>query len=87
MEEKGIKTIEKTLKNYKGEDVMISIFHKLYGNQKMKCRFDYIFDEKRVGFCANDQEIYLDRANIVNCGVEDGIYFADDVTEIKIVKM
>lgn len=76
--------LEEKLREYKGEDATISIFHKLYGGQKLQTKLDYIFDDQRVGFRINKQEIYIDRNRIVDYGIKDGIYFADDIMEIKI---
>ena len=85
MEIKGINILEKELKRYKGVDVIIGIVHKLYGNQKLRCCLDYIFDKDRIGFRANNQqEIFIYRGDIVDYGVKDGIYFADDVMKINI---
>ena len=85
METKGISILGKELKKYNGEDAIISIFHKLYGDQKIKCRLNYICDENRVGFKSKDgQEIFIYKYKINHYGIEDGIYFADDVMEIKI---
>ena len=62
MEIKGINILEKELKKYKGADVMIDICHNLYGNQKVKCCLDYIFDKNRVGFKTGSQyEIFIYR--------------------------
>lgn len=85
MEIKGINIIEKALKQHKGEDATISISHKLYGDQKIKCKLDYIFDEVRIGFrVKSGQEIFVCKNNLVNYGTKDGIYFADDLMEIRI---
>lgn len=85
MEKKGICTIEKAFKKYKGEGATISIFHKLYGDQKIKCKLNYIFDDERIGFKANeDHEIFVYRNEIVDYGIKDGIYFADNVMKIYI---
>lgn len=83
--EKGIK-IE--LEKYKGADVIIDIAHKLYGNQKIRCCLDYIFDEQRIGFKAkNGQEVFIYRVDLVDYGIKDGIYFADDVMKIYIKRI
>lgn len=85
MEKKGINIIEEALKKHNGKDATISISHKLYGNQKLKLELDCIFDDNRVGFrVKNGQEIFVYRNEIVNYGTKDGIYFADDLMEIKI---
>lgn len=83
--EKGIK-IE--LEKYKGADVIIGIAHKLYGNQKIRCCLDYIFDEQRIGFKAkNGQEVFIYRVDLVDYGIKDGIYFADDIMKIYIKRI
>lgn len=83
----GINIVEKALKKYNGRDVCINTFHKLYGGkQKIKCKLNYIFDNNRIGFCINEQEIYIDRKRLTNFSVSDDICFADDVMEIRITK-
>ena len=86
MEIKGINIIEKVLREHKGEDATISISHKLYGGtQKIKLKLDYIADGSRVGIrVKNGQEIFVYKNEIVDYGTKDGIYFADDIMEIKI---
>ena len=85
MDKRDINTIEEILKKYNGEDVVINTSHKLYGAQKIKCKLDYIFDAERVGFRVNSgQNIFVHRNEIVDYGIKDGIYFADDLMEIKI---
>ena len=59
MKIKGIYNVEKALKRYNGDDVVISISHALYGGQKLKCKLDCICDKQRVGFCIGDQEIFV----------------------------
>lgn len=86
METKGINIIEEALRKHQGEDATISIFHKLYGGeQKIKAKLDYIFDESRIGFRIKDgQEKFIYRNELISYGIEDGIYFADDLMEIRI---
>ena len=82
---KGINILEKTLRENKGVDACISISHKLYGPQKIKCELDYIFDNERIGFrVKNGQEIFIYKSDIVDYNIEDGIYFADNIMEINI---
>lgn len=88
MEIKGIYIIKEALKKYSKESVLINTFHKLYGKQNIVCKLDYIFDEKRVGFkTANGQEIFIYRDEIVDYGIKDGIYFADSLMKIQIIKI
>lgn len=84
MKIKGIYNVEKALKRYNGENAIVSISHALYGDQKLKCKLDCIFDEQRVGFRIGNQEIFVYRNEIVDCGIEGDIYFADDLMKIKI---
>lgn len=82
---KGINILEETLRENKGVDAIISIYHKLYGSQKIRCNLDYIFDSERIGFrVKNGQEIFIYRSDIIDYGVKDGIYFADNIMEINI---
>ena len=85
VETKGINVLEKALNGNNGKDATISISHKLYGNQKIRCKLDYIFDNQRIGFkVISGQEIFIYRNDLVTYGVKDGIYFADNIMEIKI---
>lgn len=87
METKGMNILEKKLREYQGGDALISISHKLYGSQQLKVKLDYIWNNEKVGFRASKQEIYIDREKIINYGTKDGIYFADDLMEIKIKRL
>lgn len=84
METKGMNILEEKLRECQEGDAFISISHKLYGSQKLKVKLDYIWDEERIGFRANKQEIYIYKDKLVNYGTKDGIYFADDIMEIRI---
>ena len=82
---KGINILEEILRENKGKDAIISISHKLYGPQKIKCKLDYIFDDERIGFrVKNGQEIFIYKSDIIDYGIKDGIYFADNIMEIKV---
>ena len=85
MDKKGISIIKEALKGYCGASVLISTSHKLYGKQNIKCKLDYIFDEEKIGFrVSNEQEKFVYADKVVDYGVEDGIYVADDLMEIRI---
>lgn len=85
MDKKGIETLKRVLEENRGAGAMISICHKLYGLQKVKCDLDYIFDTDRIGVrVKSGQELFIYRNDLINFGIEDGIYFADDMMEIKI---
>lgn len=80
-----IKGLKEELKKNMGASVNIDISHKLYGNQKVRCNLDYIFDKERIGFRLNkEQEVFIYLKDLVGYGVEDGIYFADSVMKISI---
>ena len=82
---KGINILEKALKENNGVDAIISISHKLYGTQKIRCDLNYIFDSERVGFrVKNGQEIFIYKSDMIDYGIKDGIYFADNIMEINI---
>ena len=80
---KEIKELIKAIERIRGEDAEISIFHKLYGEQKLKCKFNPIVNEK-IGFNIKGQEIYIDREKIEKICLDNGICFADDVMTIEI---
>lgn len=85
METKGINILKEKLMMYNGEDVVINIFHKLYGDQKIQCNLYCICDEGRIGFKTNNgQYIFINQNDVIDYGVKDGIYFADDVMKIMI---
>lgn len=71
------------IKRIKGEDAEISIFHKLYGEQKLKCEFCPIIDE-RIGFKIKGQDIYIEKDKIKEIQLGNEICFADDVMKIMI---
>ena len=82
---KGINILEKALKENKGVDAIISIYHKLYGLQKIKCQLDYILDDNRIGFrIKNKQEIFIYKEDLVGYDTKDGICFADKLMKIEI---
>jgi hypothetical protein len=84
----GIKDFIETLKNITGENVWVHITHDLYGNQNLKCAFQLLNDEERLGFSLDAQEIYIEKSKIKNIGAQDNLfYFADDLMCIKIRKM
>lgn len=82
---KGLDKLEKALQQYNGKDAVISTFHKLYGNQKIKCELDCITDEARIGFVIkNGQEIYMYKNEIKEFNVDNGLSFEDDVMRIDV---
>ena len=88
MNTNGIKDFIETLKTINGENVWIHIKHDLYGDQNLKCAFQLLSDEERLGFSLDAQEIYIEKSRIQNIGVQDNLfYFADDLMCIKIRKM
>lgn len=81
----GIEDFVKELKKINGNAVEINIKHKLYGDQKIKYGLCVLEDEGRIGFSINDQDIYLNKRDILNYGIEKGMYFwADKLMTIEI---
>lgn len=80
---KEIKKLIEAMYAIKGEDVEISIFHKLYGSQKLRCEFNPILDE-RIGFNIKGQCIYIDKNRITKIRLVEDIFFSDDIMEIMI---
>ena len=84
----GIKDLIDRLKEIQGVGVCINIGHKLYGDQNLKCAFQLLNDEKRLGFLINKQDIYIEKNRICDIGIKGELYyFADDIMCIKIRKM
>lgn len=85
METKGINILEKAFRKNNGADATISISHKLYGKQKIRCTLDGFCDEQRIGFkIKNGHDIFIYSVDLKSYGIEDGIYFADNIMEINI---
>lgn len=85
MDKKGIETLKETLEKNRGVGAIVSICHQLYGIQKVKCNLDGIFDIERIGVrIKSGQELFIYRKNLRDYGIENGIYFADDVMKIEI---
>ena len=78
---KEIQELINAMHEAKGEDAIISIFHKLYGEQKLKYVFNPIVDD-RVGFKIKNHDIYIEKDKIKKICLGNGIYFADDIMEI-----
>ena len=82
---KGIETLEQALRQNNGKSAVISTSHKLYGDQKIKCKLDLIIDEQRVGFrVKSGQEIYMYKNEIESVSIDGAIFFADDVMSVSI---
>ena len=71
MNTNGIKDFIETLKNINGENVWIYITHDLYGSQNLKCAFQLLSDEERLGFSLDAQEIYIEKNRIKIFSEED----------------
>lgn len=86
METKGINELKKVLEKHNGEDAVISISHKLYGNEKkIKYKLDYFLDERRIGLrVKNGQELYIYNNELQDYETNDNIFFEDDVMRIDI---
>ena len=81
----GIEKFIEELNKINGKHVKIDIVHKLYGNQTIEYDLCVLNDKGRLGFCINEQEIYLDKGCILGYGIIEGMYFwADRVMELRI---
>lgn len=82
---KGIETLEQVLQQNNGNSAVISTSHKLYGDQKIKCKLDCIVDEERIGFrVKSGQEIYMYKNEIESVSINGAIFFADDVMSVSV---
>lgn len=81
----GIEKFIEELKKINGKHVQIEIVHKLYGVQKIEYDLCILNDKGRLGFYINEQEIYLNKGDILDCGIIQGVYFwADKIMKVKI---
>lgn len=81
----GIEKFIEELNKINGKHVKIDIVHKLYGNQTIEYDLCILNDKGRLGFCINEQEIYINKGCILDYGVTEGTYFwADKIMAIKI---
>lgn len=85
METKGINILEEAFRKHNGADATISISHKLYGKQKLQCKLNGFCNDCKIGFnIRKGHDIFIYSCDLVAYGIEDGIYFADNIMEIKI---
>lgn len=81
----GIEKFIEELNKINGKHVKIDIVHKLYGNQTIEYDLCVLNDKGRLGFRINEQEIYINKGYILDCGIIEGTYFwADKIMTIKI---
>lgn len=81
----GIENFIEELKKINGKRVQINITHKLYGDQKIEYDLCVFNDEGRLGFLINEQEIYLNKRDIIDYGMIKGMYFwADKLMKVEI---
>lgn len=81
----GIENFIEELMKINGKHARLKIQHKLYGNQILEHGLCLINDKDRLGFHINDQEIYINKRDILECGIIKGVYFwADKIMRIEI---
>jgi hypothetical protein len=81
----GIEKFIEELKKINGKQVKINIAHKLYGSQTIEYGLRVLDDEGRLGFYINEQEIYLNKRDIIDYGMIKGMYFwADKLMKVEI---
>lgn len=85
METKGINELMKVLQKHNGENAVVSISHKIYTSEKIKCNPECFMDDKRMGFRIKPgQEVYIYRNELQDWGIGNEIFFEDDVMKISI---
>lgn len=85
MEIKGINELKNVLEKHNGEDAVLSISHKIYKDERIKCKPEYFEDDKRMGFRIKPgQEVYIYRNELQNWGIDDEIFLEDDVMKVSI---
>jgi len=81
----GIEKFIEELNEINGKHVKIEITHKLYGDQTIEYDLCVLNDKGRLGFHVNEQEIYLNKWDILDYGIVKGVYFwADRVMRLEI---
>ena len=81
---KGIETLENVLRQNNGKSAVIGTSHKLYGDQKIKCKLDCIIDDERIGFrVKSGQEIYVYKNEIERIDTDGIVFFADDLMGVR----
>lgn len=80
---RNIEKLITTLEGIEGENAVISISHKLYGEQKLQCIFNPIIDE-RIGFNVKGHEIYINKTDIIRVNIGNIVCFSDDLMKIRI---
>lgn len=85
MKTNGIKELKKIFEQFNGEDAVINLSHRLYGDQKVRCKLNFFIDDNKVGVrVKNGQELYVYRQNLYVDVIENGILLADDMLRISI---
>lgn len=81
----GIGKFIEELNKIDGKHVKIEIVHKLYGNQTIEYDLCILNSKGRLGFCINEQEIYVNTGDILDYGIIKGVYFwADKIMRLEI---
>lgn len=84
----GIENFIEELIKINGKYTKIKIQNKLYGNQKIEYDLCILNDKGRIGFYIDDQEIYLNKGDILDCGITKGMYFlADKIMRLEIQQL
>lgn len=82
---KVIGELKNVLKLYNGRDAVVSISHKLYGIEKIKCKLNFFVDEKCVGIrIKSGQELYVRKNGLYVDVIDDHILLADDMVRMNI---
>ena len=77
--------LKSVLELYNGRDAVVSISHKLYGIEKVKCKLNFFVDEKRVGIrIKSGQELYVRKDGLYVDIIDDHILLADDMVHMNI---
>ncbi len=73
------------LYSLEGENVEITVSHRLFGNQKVNCPLHIVEDEERLGFYVKDEAKYVWKKELYDYGFKNGVYyFADDLLSIEL---
>ena len=75
----------KGLQHLVGKEVEIITTHEWFGKEKYNCKFDFILDDRRIGFKVQNSEIYVLRSDLETLEkVDVGYRIKDFLMEIVI---
>ena len=76
----------KGLQHLIGKEVEIVTIHEWFGKEKYNCKFDFILDDRRIGFKVQNSEIYVLKSDLEVLKEINGAYYIKDFLMEIIIK-